>query len=152
MRHAEASSIITDDFSRVLSNKGKEQAIEAAKFISTYCNIELILCSTSIRTVETCSYILESNTNVKVEYLEKIYSGSTADILEIIVHMIDSDLSEALVIGHNPTIFSLVTELCNKKCDRYCELIGSYMHEARIIGLEYETEYWPNRLINNGYI
>ncbi len=151
MRHADAPNIVGDDFNRILSKSGKAQAENAAKLLSSY-NIELILCSNAHRAIETCRFISKLNSKARIEFLDEIYTGSIETIEEAISNAIEPELNEVLVIGHNPTIFSLAIDFCNKDSEDYTNLVMSTMTPARIIKLNYDSKYWPNKLVNNGYL
>lgn len=71
----------------------------------------LVLCSTAARTVETTERVLAGLVDPPpVTYLRSLYGASPEELLEL-VSMVDEDIASVMVVGHNPTIETLVGAL-----------------------------------------
>ncbi|MFY8020758.1 MAG: SixA phosphatase family protein [Bacteroidia bacterium] len=121
MRHAKALKDSPDflDHSRTLSDKGKEDAklmslaLKKEKFIP-----DLMLSSTSKRTVKTAKIVLEE-LKLKPEILgleSDLYEASTSDIIHIIRSAPDQKNS-MMLIGHNPSFTGMIGLLSNTFID-----------------------------------
>jgi len=114
LRHAktEAGSSHQDDQSRKLIERGLKATRIVGSYMRKNCmQPQLVLCSTAIRTTETLLGIEhEYAAPLPVKYIEKLYLASAAEMLNIIATATD-DISELLVIGHNPGIHELCMKL-----------------------------------------
>jgi phosphohistidine phosphatase len=112
MRHAKALKDSEDgsDFGRDLDERGKKDAVAMA-FALTKTNIlpELIVSSPAKRTKKT-SKIMAKELQLqedKIEYDSNMYEAEIEDLLHVI-HEFNETNSNILLIGHNPSITSLV--------------------------------------------
>jgi phosphohistidine phosphatase len=72
---------------------------------------ELVLCSAAVRTHQTAQLVVETmGGNVPVDSYRSLYEAGTDVVLQYI-REIDEDVTSALVVGHNPTMYRLVWEL-----------------------------------------
>lgn len=109
MRHAEAGQA-SSDFDRRLTDYGLIQARNAADQLSDLIKPELLIASSSGRTRETAGFLivefqLEPSS---CKFDERIYEASTEDLKAVIAELPDS-CSDIIMVGHNPSISSLVT-------------------------------------------
>lgn len=139
MRHASASSHETSDALRSLSDKGIQEALETAKFLKTF-NIDKILCSSALRTVETFNIIqgeLQVNlTDIKPE----LYNTSETELLEHIVSQRDK-VDTLLVIAHNPSVTQLSIFLTENNEDQDYEL-KEVLLPAQAVVLQFSGTQW----------
>lgn len=112
MRHAKALKDSEDgsDFGRDLDERGKKDVVAMA-FALTKTNIlpELIVSSPAKRTKKT-SKIMAKELQLqedKIEYDSNMYEAEIEDLLHVI-HEFNETNSNILLIGHNPSITSLV--------------------------------------------
>jgi phosphohistidine phosphatase len=72
---------------------------------------ELVLCSAAVRTHQTAELMVEAmGGNVPVDSYRSLYEAETDVVLQYI-REIDEEVTSALVVGHNPTMYRLVWEL-----------------------------------------
>lgn len=112
MRHAEAhaASATVKDFDRALSEKGFMQAKKAGSILKQIINLPMVVvCSPALRTQQTLGALHLAN-RLKTEFVEKLYYGNVTDYLSIIASHTETDFP-VLVIGHNPTISSVIATL-----------------------------------------
>ncbi|WP_164675061.1 SixA phosphatase family protein [Anditalea andensis] len=115
LRHGEAQSLDSapDDFSRPLSAKGRKDILRISNLIkSRNTSFDLLLKSPSKRTVETALLLLDHVSIPKVVIEDSIYESSMENLLQIIKTK-SVGTSNALIIGHNPSITSLINYLTN---------------------------------------
>ena len=118
MRHGEAENLATNDrdFDRHLTAKGIEQVRSVASQLLDWDEWypEKILCSPSQRTRETYEQIHEETKfEADINYLDQFYANNWESVLERIEEL-PSNLKVVLLIGHNPTLSELVSNLIQK--------------------------------------
>ncbi len=113
MRHAKAEPHHARlDFDRELAPRGWRQARETGLILADR-GIELVLCSSSMRTRQTYQAMeLKTSTGdpVPVEYMEALYLASP-DLIRQRIGEIPDEVTKLLVIGHSPGIPTLAAEL-----------------------------------------
>ena len=145
MRHASASSYEQEDVLRSLSNKGVQEANDAAKFLKNF-NINKILCSSALRTVETFNIIqAELKVNL-VDIKPELYNTSETELLEHIISQRDI-IDTLLVIAHNPSVTELTTLLTHNSNNHEYELKESLV-PSQVVVLRFFGSGW-NDLHNN---
>lgn len=105
LRHANAENSIGSDFERNLTEKGVLKCQDVSNYLKKYIqNIDLIICSPSLRTRQTIKNIL-SNLNItkSIQYEDELYETSLNSLLQRI-STISSKNKNILIISHNPTI------------------------------------------------
>lgn len=153
MRHAEAeNSSIGEDTDRNLTSKGIKQAEIAADFIIK-STIDKILVSPVKRVSQTLEIILNKRINVvEIEELEEIYTGPTEDIMSIIKKQ-DKNINTLMVIGHNPYIYKLATELVMVNSKDYEYIAQNIMSPAMIVIIEFtDALTWQDLDTHQGLI
>lgn len=108
-----------DDHHRSLSSRGISDAKTLASFIfKKKIKFDQVLCSSSIRTVQTLDILKEDNdSNFKnLSITKKLYLASDIVISRIINN---SDANCLLIVAHNPGISSLISILNNSKYQDY---------------------------------
>lgn len=114
VRHAKADRPPgVEDFGRPLLPRGRDDAKAAgAWLLSDIGKPGLIVASPSRRTVETVEGLIEVyGTDVpSIVYDESLYEASLGDLLRV-TRGLDDDEDLIVLVGHNPSISELVTEL-----------------------------------------
>ncbi len=105
LRHAKAvpGGAKLDDHGRALAERGRSDAPKMGRYISEHRLMpELVLCSSSQRTVETAELLFaEFRKHPEVEYLELLYLAEPDAIFAMLRQRPD-DAKSLCVIGHNP--------------------------------------------------
>lgn len=113
MRHGEAEigAGYQSDFDRKLSATGKYRLQRLSKVLGERkFQLDLLIKSPSRRTMETASILLQ-NLEVKEQQIqETIYESSVDNLLDLIQSLPDQ-YAEVLIIGHNPSLTSLLAYL-----------------------------------------
>lgn len=107
MRHSKTeANNPAGDKARHLTGRGRQEAQDAGVELRAL-GVDYALVSSATRTRETFA---ATGLDVPVEFQDALYFGGSETMLERIKEM-DDDVECLLVIGHNPTIASLVAEL-----------------------------------------
>jgi phosphohistidine phosphatase len=115
LRHAETEPKQPDqsDFDRRLLPKGILQAtLLGQQLTDQTLKLDKVISSPALRARQTCTTILQplKTDSNDIQFESAIYSGDIEDLLEILRQTKDND-SILLMIGHNPTLSSLVNYL-----------------------------------------
>lgn len=116
LRHAKSEVPVPgkSDFERHLKKRGIDDIKRVAEmFCKTNTKIDIVLCSTSVRTRETLRYFTQVCTvSEEVQYLDKLYHASADDMLDCIREA-EENHNSLLVVGHNMGISYLAAGLAN---------------------------------------
>ena len=110
-RHAHAQiSAPGGDHERQLDGRGRREAAAAGQWLAGLdLHIDLVLCSTATRAQQTwaaAAAALDPQPPVSPE--SRIYDGGVEDLLQLVN---DASARTLVLVGHNPTVTSLVREL-----------------------------------------
>ncbi|TCV96330.1 phosphohistidine phosphatase SixA [Luteibacter rhizovicinus] len=117
LRHAEAEppEKAKDDRSRTLTEHGKREARDTAKwFAEHHIEYDRILCSPAVRTKETAMLAL---THGKPQFVEEIYDATPGDLMAVLDK--HHGVGRVVLVGHNPGIEQLVALLVDGRSDDY---------------------------------
>jgi phosphohistidine phosphatase len=138
LRHAEAESAAagTLDFDRALSARGRGEAEEAAEVISaSHLSIDECLVSPARRSRETIAVITgRLGLNVPTELVPTLYLAAP-DALNEALHGARATSNTVLVVGHNPGISELASQLCG-------DAPGLTLRTAGLCQLTFATDSW----------
>lgn len=147
VRHAKSDwSTGKADFNRPLNKRGRRDAPEMGRRLKTRSGIpELIVCSPAERARQTLE-LLDLGTDAV--FNENIYEASAGDLLETI-HSLDDRYGSAMLIGHNPSMAWLASELTGEHLE--------HMPTCTIATIELDCDRWsdislgPAKLIDLDY-
>lgn len=151
MRHATTEhSAGFDDSVRNLTDLGRSEAEECAKFLSNY-KIDKALVSHIKRAFDT-SNILFDNYNIfkipRIELVDELYrvhQASALSAVNLVSRQEDEDV-HLFVLGHNPIIYKLCLWCANpdpKISPDYYQLEESLMPPGRIVIVDFhEMHHW----------
>jgi phosphohistidine phosphatase len=105
LRHANAENSTSDDFKRNLSEEGISKCQNIANALKEYIqDIDLILCSSSLRTHQTIKNILLNLDLTKdVSYEDELYEISLNSLFQKLTSISPKNRN-ILIISHNPVI------------------------------------------------
>ena len=113
LRHGEAEPGIgyLGDIKRKLSKSGENQIKSLSERLkSQKTNFDLILVSSSERTTQTAKIISDAIPSKGILIEDEIYDAELNDLLKILQN-IENQTGKVLLVGHNPSISSLVSYL-----------------------------------------
>jgi phosphohistidine phosphatase len=145
VRHAKASwsNNVFPDYNRPLESQGKSDIKKLSLYLkSKNYTPEYILTSAAKRTLETSNIISSVLFDNIIPPLKKdplIYEASEKAFLKII-SSIDSKYNSLMIVGHNPTITSLI----NKVSDAFIDHVPT----SGIAVIDFEQLNWIN--LNSG--
>jgi len=136
VRHGEAGHEAESDFKRPLAPLGKSQAEKVAMLLLAHQMIpSAVLCSSAVRTRETCEIICQklSIDNHEVQTFPKFYSKGFETYIDEIIAL-DNSIACAMIVGHNPAISQLVNYFCKD------EII--HMKPGAMVAISFDFEDW----------
>lgn len=113
MRHAKSSWTTGDpDFHRPLNGRGRRDATAAAEFlVDAELVPDLVLCSAATRTRETWDRLAAGGVTAgEVAYRDDIYHSYAEDLVALL-RGVPSDVETVMIIGHQPTLGDLISDL-----------------------------------------
>jgi len=143
VRHAKAGPHNQADIERPLIDVGIQDALENGKRLSKEAyNIDLTLCSTSVRTRQTLTELAKSLDCGTVEFSETIYTANTSlDLSRFLKKKTTAAVRSVLLIGHNPTISDFASSLTGE----FTSLAPGECHS-----LSLEAESWDEAISSEG--
>ncbi|MFD3535076.1 SixA phosphatase family protein [Streptomyces sp. NPDC058664] len=112
LRHAKADWNEESDHERPLAERGRADApVAGRRLAETGIGFDLALCSTAVRTRETWKLAVhELPERPKTVYEERLYEASLGELIALL-NETSEDVSDLLVIGHNPGMHALADAL-----------------------------------------
>lgn len=114
LRHAKAESAEgVQDFDRALAPRGHRDAREAGDWVNRATTRPgLVVSSPARRTVETVEEVVTAwgGEPPVIVYKESLYEATLGDLLHV-VRGLDDDEPTVLLVGHDPSVSELVTDL-----------------------------------------
>lgn len=154
LRHAKTAWAAPgqNDSDRLLTERGKADlenirlTIAKGSYFPSH-----IYCSPSVRTRATLDGIKsEFPGSPKIEYPDRLYSGSTSDYFNTIqAHTSQEPL---MFIGHNPMCASLTMQLCGKGEASALANVAMKFPAGTLVVIEFEFESWPEISGQSGYL
>ena len=114
LRHAKSSwqDEQLDDQERPLNNRGRKAAARIGRLLFDQAiNVDLVLCSTSVRTRETADLVFaEFPKPPTISYRDDLYHASPDQIVKILAEA-GKQSKSVMVIGHNPGFEEFLVQL-----------------------------------------
>jgi phosphohistidine phosphatase len=147
LRHAKAAPAEPgmEDCDRPLMLTGAGDAAAMARYMRKNEYVpDLILCSTSARTVQTAELIL-AELQTEIEYRDALYLAATAKILAA-VRAASASVSGLMIVGHNPGLEEaaslLAREPVRRKERTRREVLEEKFPTAALAVLDFEIKRW----------
>ncbi len=119
IRHADTLQVVgrQSDIERELTQQGQLQGEHMREHLANanLPNSTQVLCSTAMRTRQTLQACLPDAPNVK--FLQEIYAAYTGDLLNLINEYFTQGSNSIVVVGHNPSLDSIVRWLGQNDAD-----------------------------------
>ncbi|MFF5452948.1 SixA phosphatase family protein [Streptomyces sp. NPDC012950] len=115
LRHAKADWPQVSDHERPLAERGRSDApVAGRKLAETGIGFDLALCSTAVRTRETWKLaVQELPERPRTVYEDRLYEASLGELIALLNDVPD-EVSDLLVIGHNPGMHALADALAGR--------------------------------------
>jgi phosphohistidine phosphatase len=147
MRHAKALKDTSNgDFYRELDDRSKKDlAFMAQEFKNTNFSIDKIIASPSQRTKKTAQIFckeLKLNTSI-IDLDSSIYEAGISDLMHVIREQ-DDNLHSILIVGHNPSITSIIGFLT--------PTFAEHVPTSGIVVVEFKDKTWKLVQSKNGKV
>lgn len=154
LRHATSPSAMnTSDSARPLSKLGGREAESIGQIcIKSGYNIDFILCSSAVRTRQTCDHVIAQFPHApQIAYHDSLYHGSIGDYFANL-QSLKPNINNVLVIGHNPIIPAFAGFLSDiEKSDlESVQSLNRAYYPGTLSCIEVETENWADLQPNSG--
>ncbi|WP_406057197.1 histidine phosphatase family protein [Streptomyces sp. NBC_01077] len=115
LRHAKADWNEESDHERPLAERGRADApVAGRRLAASGLTFDLALCSTATRTRETWKLaVQELPQRPKTVYEDRLYEASLGELIALLNETSD-EVSDILVIGHNPGMHALADALASE--------------------------------------
>ncbi len=148
LRHAKSSwsSPELADHDRPLNGRGRAAAATMGRYIVEHDLLpELILCSTARRARETLERAATEWSYLPPAHIERaLYDFSGGRGYLDLIGKTDNQVASLLVIGHNPTIEILVSDLIGEADPELVEKLTFKYPTAGLAVLEFDTDKWSD--------
>ena len=155
LRHAKAAAEGPDDHSRVLTARGRRQAVAVGAYLAhsplvTERAPRLVLSSTARRAVETAELVVaELGSRVELVAERALYGADPDDVVEI-VRSLGGDAPSVLVVGHNPTVHELALLLLDESDANGRARLERGFPTAALALIALSAESWPGLALGTG--
>ncbi|MER5711044.1 MULTISPECIES: histidine phosphatase family protein [unclassified Streptomyces] len=115
LRHAKAEWSDESDHERPLAERGRADApVAGRRLAGTGIGFDLALCSTAVRTRETWKLAVhELSERPRTVYEDRLYEASLGELIALL-NEVSEEVSDLLVIGHNPGMHALADALAGE--------------------------------------
>ncbi|MBP2314066.1 SixA phosphatase family protein [Azospirillum soli] len=146
LRHAKSSwdNPALDDHDRPLAPRGEKAAQKIGRHLKEHkAHIDLVLCSTAIRAVDTGRRVLSAMgaTTVPVEHERGLYLCGQHVLLERLRDAPDS-AGSLMLVAHNPDLHELAQQLVGSGDDHHREALAEKFPTGACAVLLFETMHW----------
>jgi len=105
LRHAKAGPHVANDHDRPLTDVGRHQAHSLGLWLTEQgIEFDAVLCSSSLRTVETVEHL---GLSLGYRIVPQLYSAS-ARVIESVIQACPVEAGTLLIVAHNPGVSDLV--------------------------------------------
>ncbi len=147
LRHAKSdwSNPGGGDKGRPLNERGRETAPEIGTYIArTGLLPDLILCSTAIRTRQTCALVTAAFAkSPKINFEEALYLAEPDEIVSLIQE-VPERVRTLMVVGHNPGIHQAAAELTQAGNTEDHQLLAAKFPTAALAVIDFDAQDWAD--------
>jgi phosphohistidine phosphatase len=139
LRHAKSSwdDPRLDDHERPLAPRGRSAGLRVAAWVTERGpHPELVLCSTAVRAQQTLELLLTPLGDPPVAFEAALYHATT-DILLQRVHVLEPELDDVLLVGHNPGLQDLVLLVSAPSPER--DVVAAKLPTGALVTIELDT-------------
>jgi phosphohistidine phosphatase len=119
IRHSKTEAYATTDHARTLTDRGKRDARNLGRWLDeSEFTPEVLLVSSAARAQQTADFVsLQLDSEPESAVVDELYGASPDEVIAICREHLDDSVSCAAVIGHNPTMASLIDVLIDSDTD-----------------------------------
>ncbi|MEV6807012.1 histidine phosphatase family protein [Streptomyces sp. NPDC051132] len=144
LRHAKSAwPEGVEDRLRPLAPRGLRDAPAAGRALAAGSLPDLALCSTAVRARRTWELVAaEWATPPPVRHDRRLYAAGVPELLQV-VREVPAEVRTLLLIGHNPGLAELVTELAADGLDDALERVRTKFPTCAVAVLSWHGSGWP---------
>ncbi len=137
LRHAKAEPGAATDHERVLTGRGRKDSLAAGRWLAEAgIKPDRTICSTAARAKETWALAaMEFGDDIATHYERKVYSGEAEDLLRMVNETPD-EIRTLVMVGHNPTLHTLVLALAGSGEERLLSEARDHFGTAAVAVLD----------------
>ena len=138
LRHAKSSwdDPSLADRDRPLASRGHQAAERMAEHLRSGAPpVDLVLCSSALRTTETLQHVARAFGNAETAVEDGLYGASDEELLDRL-RQVSDDVEGVALIGHNPGVQDLAVELAGSGDD--LERMGTKFPTGALAVLEFD--------------
>ncbi|HET7357513.1 MAG TPA: histidine phosphatase family protein [Nocardioidaceae bacterium] len=119
MRHAKAEPFASTDRERLLTARGRKDAVEAGAYLAGTSMIpDHAVISSAVRTRATWDAVAEgSGSAAEVQVDESVFTGSSPEVVLDVLRTQPDDARVVMFVGHNPAVAQVVHLLDDGNAD-----------------------------------
>lgn len=154
LRHAKSSwKDDVEDRERALNRRGREAARRVGHHLAkTIGPLDLVLCSSALRTRETLELVLANFTNTPYSAIEgELYAASQEQLMERL-HRLSEEETNVLLIGHNPGLHELAIALADNSSSHFNMLAADKFPTGACASFEVASRWSALAYSRNGLI
>lgn len=140
LRHAKTEADAVDDWHRSLTDRGRQQARSVGPAVAALKLEKLVVyVSAALRAVQTWEEVAPAlEPGIDVRRTDDLYAFDEDDVLQVL-REIDEDVTNVMVVGHNPALSHLASMLSGDELpnDRTVAKNGA-LRTCRGVVLEYD--------------
>jgi phosphohistidine phosphatase len=153
LRHAKSdwSNPGGGDQARPLNARGRETAPLVGRYLAqSGLTPDLIVCSTAIRTRQTCALVTAELAKVpKIAFEEALYLAEPEEIISVI-QTAPAKAHTLMIVGHNPGIHQAAAELTSAGNPEDLQLLSAKFPTAALAVIDFATDDWGNINVHTG--
>jgi phosphohistidine phosphatase len=153
LRHAKSASDDDrlTDHDRPLAARGERACEQMGRWLSASSDLpELAICSSARRAVDTLERILPHlPTRPAVRIERSLYLAAPKALLETVTGVEDR-FATLLIVGHNPGMHALATDLAGDGDPQLLKLLAQKFPPAALAALRFPVEHWHDVRLEAG--
>ena len=153
LRHAKSSrdDPALDDFERPLTSRGQDAALRMGRYLRDKVGKpDLVLCSAAVRTRQTLDRIIEAfGSGIEMRALKGLYLAEPNRLLAAVRRAPD-DVRRLLLVGHNPGLGTLATQLCARGDAALLRRMAEKFPTGALAEIRFDIEHWADAAPEHG--
>ena len=132
-----------EDHDRPLNKRGRKSAPVMAEWLARHGHIpDLILCSSSVRTRQTVSGMMDAIPDLPDPQIDPgLYHASAGEMLECL-QQVQAEICTVMLVGHQPGLGALTRALSDGHESRHCRRAHEHFPTAAAAVFEVEADDW----------
>jgi phosphohistidine phosphatase len=151
LRHAKAvepgsaATMGISDLDRPLTARGRRDAANLADHLRlSGCRPQLVLCSPALRTRQTLDLVATGlGLQARAQVDERVYGASVGELWRVARDLRD-EVSEAMIVGHNPGLHELALRLSEHGDDKLRAQVREKFPTCSFVTIAWDQDSWAD--------